>query len=493
MQPGDDSKISVLKADAQKAIQDGELGKAGDLLAEIEKIQNTKGRQPQRITSGDPPFFDPRSGKPSVWYSKDKDGTIEIFDLMGFHPETGDTLQSVTPEIVELWKAQKAAPHQRPPERIGDPERSAFFDPVTGKPRVWYWRGTNGEYEFYDNPGYHPRTGEPLSVITREAFDAWKRDTEAAANKKRDDQIALEQQAAQAEHDRQVAEEQKRLQEAQIAAANKKRDDQIALQQQAAQAEHDRQVAEEQKRLQEAQIAAANKKRDDQIALQQQAAQAEHERQIAEEQKRQREEEEDLAAAQKQAQLCDQLAVNPTDQRKPANVPGVLYSVLESKAKDAVDACMLAMKTYPEEQRYRYQYARALEVDDPVQALGLHKELVLNNYPATFDNVGALLIKTSQDYTQAIKYFNEGALRGDPDCMVSLADMIDRQYVYPTDPAAKCKLLSWAAQHGHSGAQRAVDRERVKCQQLQQQREFPQQLPQLMFQIFGSVLQRLPH
>jgi hypothetical protein len=38
-QPGDDSKITALKVEAQKAIQDGELGKADDLLAAIEKIQ----------------------------------------------------------------------------------------------------------------------------------------------------------------------------------------------------------------------------------------------------------------------------------------------------------------------------------------------------------------------------------------------------------------------------------------------------------------------
>jgi len=38
-QPGDDAKITTLKAEAQQAIQDGQLGKADDLLAEIEKIQ----------------------------------------------------------------------------------------------------------------------------------------------------------------------------------------------------------------------------------------------------------------------------------------------------------------------------------------------------------------------------------------------------------------------------------------------------------------------
>src|SRR3984893_9942445 len=39
-QPGDDSKITALKAVAQKAIQDGELDKAQEILARVEKIQD---------------------------------------------------------------------------------------------------------------------------------------------------------------------------------------------------------------------------------------------------------------------------------------------------------------------------------------------------------------------------------------------------------------------------------------------------------------------
>jgi hypothetical protein len=39
VQPGDDAKIAALKAQAQKAIRDGELGKADEILAAIEKIQ----------------------------------------------------------------------------------------------------------------------------------------------------------------------------------------------------------------------------------------------------------------------------------------------------------------------------------------------------------------------------------------------------------------------------------------------------------------------
>jgi hypothetical protein len=46
---------------------------------------------------------------------------------------------------------------------------------------------------------------------------------------------------------------------------------------------------------------------------------------------------------------------------------------------------------------------------------------------------------------------------------------------------------------GHSGAQLFLERERFKFQQLQQQREFQQQQQQLMLQMFGRVLQNMPH
>ncbi len=365
----------------------------------------------------------------------DKDGTIEIFDLMGFHPETREELQPITPEIVGVWKAQnerrEADKLRRPPQRIDDPESFAFFDALTGNPRVWYWRGPNGEYEFYDNPGYHPRTGEQLTVITREAIAAWKRDIETAKRKQietrereeRDRQHALEQQSKKAEQE-----------------------------------ERDRQYALEQERQKQEKF----------------AAQQEHERQAG--------------------TLCDQTAANPSDVRKPADVAGISYNDLKTNAQAAVEACAIAMRGYPAEVRYRYEYARALEIDEPQKALELHMQLVQEGYLASYDNAGSILIGTYKNVPKAIKYFKEGAQRGDPDSMLSLADLIDKHIVPENNPvAARYALLSRAAQLGHAGAQRFLDQERVEFQQLQRQREFQQQQQQLMLQMFGTIMQGIPH
>lgn len=41
-----------------------------------------------------------------------------------------------------------------------------FFDERTGSPVVWYGRNENGDYDLFDNAGFHPSTGQQLEPIT---------------------------------------------------------------------------------------------------------------------------------------------------------------------------------------------------------------------------------------------------------------------------------------------------------------------------------------
>jgi hypothetical protein len=126
-----------------------------------------EGKRPVRIKAPpQPEFFDPRTSEPIVWYV-DHGGTIEIFDLMGYHPETSEELLPVTPEIVDRWKAQQRQYARKPPDRV-DPDSYPFFDPKTGRPNVWYSPGESGALEFFNGPGFHPRTGKALTEITQE-------------------------------------------------------------------------------------------------------------------------------------------------------------------------------------------------------------------------------------------------------------------------------------------------------------------------------------
>jgi hypothetical protein len=136
----------------------------------IERLKEyAEGKRPVRITAPHPEFFDPRTSEPIVWYV-DHGDTIEIFDLMGYHPETSEELLPVTPEIVDRWKAQQARVSKRPPAPV-DPDTHPFFDPKTGRPNIWYSPGESGALEFFDGPGFHPRTGKALTEITREFAD----------------------------------------------------------------------------------------------------------------------------------------------------------------------------------------------------------------------------------------------------------------------------------------------------------------------------------
>jgi hypothetical protein len=137
---------------------------------------------------GEPPrrtelvFFDPRTGESIVWYYRHTSGDIDLFDLMGFHPTTGDELVPVTKEIAALWKDQneerKKKEARRAPERTV-PEHFEWFNAITGERRIWYIRKGDGTYEFYDRPGFEPSTGEVLTVARIEVVHCRKIGTKA--------------------------------------------------------------------------------------------------------------------------------------------------------------------------------------------------------------------------------------------------------------------------------------------------------------------------
>lgn len=371
-----------------------------------------KGKLPQRVGDDEVAFFDPRTSEPIVWYWKAKSGDIEIFNLMGFHPETRDELLPVTPDIVEQFKAQRAQRQrrQRPLRQIA-PETYDFFDPATGEARAWYWRSDDGTYEFYDNSGFHPQTGTALKPVDNDVLTIWREEKKAA--EARQSAVRLRQ-------------------------ANDAR------------LEADRQ---------------------------------------------ERERRAELEREQREAQAgvsCDQLAGNPSDPHRSGEVAGVRYDELKVHATEAVQACRIAREKFPNELRYQYQYARALEINDPGGAIPLYRELIRQNYPAAYDNLGNIYIR-KRDMKNAIVVLQAGVAANDPDSMVTLSVLIENGYLsVPNPSAAKYALLSKAAQLGHSGAQVAVDQQRTEFQQGQQERAYQQQEQQMMLDIFRTILHGVP-
>ena len=179
-----------------------------DMLVRLREYE--RGQRPERIRDANPTFFDARSGEPIIWYAESQD-KIELFSLMGFHPDTGAELLPVTNAIVARWKDQQKLAITRAPVRIADIRSHTFFDEKTGNPRTWFWKNSDGEYEFYDAPGFHPRSGDQLTVLSkdlvikierqaREQLEQEKRRDEArkADEVRRQDEMAKASQAGRA-------------------------------------------------------------------------------------------------------------------------------------------------------------------------------------------------------------------------------------------------------------------------------------------------------
>ncbi len=122
-----------------------------------------------------------------------------IFLTLGFFfPKTRSVLP-ISIGSVDQKVASQIVPDGTP-KRI-DPDSYSFFNPVNGKPQVWYYQSPSGQFEFYDKPGYH-RTGERLKPITAQVISDWQ-SLEIEAKKERDNQIKKAE-AQRLENERQL-------------------------------------------------------------------------------------------------------------------------------------------------------------------------------------------------------------------------------------------------------------------------------------------------
>jgi TPR repeat protein len=147
------------------------------------------------------------------------------------------------------------------------------------------------------------------------------------------------------------------------------------------------------------------------------------------------------------------------------------------------------MNQFPIELRYQYQLGRAAQFKDKKKAFELFTALTNSKYPAAFDNLGAMYADKN-DFGTATRFYQTGTKLGDADSMVSLAALIEKGYFSPPDAAnVRRALLEKASELGHAGAQRAVQVERQKTQNAEQQRINQQQVQRQMMEIFGAAIQ----
>jgi hypothetical protein len=212
-----DARAPVIYRDRLPGI-DPETGRECRLvtIGVVERLKEyAEGKRPVRIKTPQPEFFDPRTSEPIVWYV-DRGDTIEIFDLLGYHPETSEELLPVTPEIVDRWKAQQARIARKPPAPV-DHASHPWFDLKTGRPNIWHSPGENGALDFFNGPGFHPKTGKALTEITQDFADKLlqgiqkQADDVAREKQKQADDLAREKQkqADDLEREKQKQAEQK--------------------------------------------------------------------------------------------------------------------------------------------------------------------------------------------------------------------------------------------------------------------------------------------
>ena len=107
-----------------------------------------------------------RTGEAIKWYFVNLGGVIVLRDSPGFESTNGTARHPATAQICRIKQLQAQGIR---PQAIGtNPRDLKFFDDITGEPRVWYHKTTDGQIELFDAEGMHPRVGEALKPATRE-------------------------------------------------------------------------------------------------------------------------------------------------------------------------------------------------------------------------------------------------------------------------------------------------------------------------------------
>lgn len=117
-------------------------------------------------------YFSHSGNETLKWYALTPEG-VKFFDTPGIDPVYGIALKPVTPEVIRKLKLL-----QKGDVKPIDPSNFTFFNPITGEAQAWYYKYPDGTVEFFDKPGFHPISGDPLETITKQVLFEW-RDSQA--------------------------------------------------------------------------------------------------------------------------------------------------------------------------------------------------------------------------------------------------------------------------------------------------------------------------
>lgn len=107
-------------------------------------------------------------------------------------------------EIVTIRRQTKSIAGPTPVS-VANASTYPFFDSVTGQPKVWYYKRSNGTYALFSGPGDYPGSGVPLKPMNEVTREKIIQERQAAAAQS----AILEKQAA--EHQQEVVAQQAKL------------------------------------------------------------------------------------------------------------------------------------------------------------------------------------------------------------------------------------------------------------------------------------------
>lgn len=118
-------------------------------------------------------YFGHTKGEAIKYYAVTPEG-IRFFDFSGHDPKYGIELKIVTSDI--MIKYQKRSMGMQPKKvEIVTIKNTEFFDHINGDPKVWYYLNSNGYYEFFDGPGFHPVYKVELQPVSADIIQAYQK------------------------------------------------------------------------------------------------------------------------------------------------------------------------------------------------------------------------------------------------------------------------------------------------------------------------------
>ncbi len=162
-------------------------------------------------------------------------------------------------------------------------------------------------------------------------------------------------------------------------------------------------------------------------------------------------------------QDCDRLAAHPLDPRRAA--PGVAWDDLD--ADKAIAACQAAVRAYPDELRFEYQLARAVDrAGEPDRAFPMYRFLANEDYAAAQLAVGLMyddgIGGVAADAAMAAGWFKQAAERGHPEAQRLLGLMYVKGAGVERDLAQALIWLRMSAEQGYAAGELALADNLVK-------------------------------